>query len=238
MQGGSKYILPGAREPIEIIVVDINGQPLTGKTDICIQIRRHQDDYYFDWSDNTFKTPSTVVTRHQALAEVSSAYSPGVYRLNIGPRHIKGFDTTAITNPGTADVYDIDVVQTVGTDAAGLPQGYELQIYDLSVGLPAAIADAVWNAMQTDYRLAGSFGELLQRIVALQKENYFIDNMVYNTQGLMLSGRIRLFRTKTETDAATNGGSSEGEFATYAFTTTPTPGRPERAATAKSVREP
>ena len=223
---------------MEIIVVDINGQPLTGKTDICVQIRRHQDDFYFDWSDNTFKTPSTVVARYQALAEVSPAYSPGVYRLNVGPQHIKGFDTAAITNPGTADVYDIDVVQTVGTDAAGLPQGYELQIYDLSVGLPAAIADAVWNAMQVDHRLTGSFGELLQRIVALQKENYFIDNMVYNTQGLMLSGRIRLFRTKTETDTATNGGSSEGEFATYAFTTTPTPGRPERAATAKSVREP
>lgn len=238
MQGGSKYILPGAKEPIEIQLLDEDSKPLPGKTDIFIQIRRHQDDLYFDWSDNTFKWPSTVITRHQVLSEVSAAYSPGIYRLDAGPTHAKGFNTAAITNPGTADVYDIDVVQIGGTDALGLPQGYELHIYDLTVGLPAVIADAVWNAMQVDHRVVGSFGELVQRIVALQKENYYIDNMTYNTQGLMLTGRIRLFYNKTDANAATPGGSGQGEFATYTFTTTPTLGHPERAATARSVKEP
>lgn len=238
MQGGSKYILPGAKEPIEIQLIDQFNRLLTGKTDIFIQIRRHQDDRYFDWSDNTFKNPSIIVTRHQALSEVSAAYSPGIYRLDAGPTHAKGFNTAVITNPGSADVYDIDVTQIGGDDATGLPQGYELCIYDLTVGLPEVIADAVWNAMQVDHRVVGSFGELVQRVAALQKENYYIDNMTYNTQGLMLTGRIRLFYTKTDANAATPGGSGQGEFATYTFTTTPTPGHPERAATARSVKEP
>jgi len=238
VQGGSKYILPGAKEPIEIQLIDQFNRLLTGKTDIFIQIRRHQDDRYFDWSDNTFKNPSIIVTRHQALSEVSAAYSPGIYRLDAGPTHAKGFNTAVITNPGSADVYDIDVTQIGGDDATGLPQGYELCIYDLTVGLPEVIADAVWNAMQVDHRVVGSFGELVQRVAALQKENYYIDNMTYNTQGLMLTGRIRLFYTKTDANAATPGGSGQGEFATYTFTTTPTPGHPERAATARSVKEP
>lgn len=238
MQGGSKYILPGAREPIEVQVFGSTSEPLLGKTDLFVQIRRHQDDLYFDWADNRFKPPGSVSILSQPLSEVSSTYSPGIYRLDAPPTHAKGFNTAAIDNPQAGDVYDITVLQIGGTDALGLPLGYELQVHDLSIGLPAVIADAVWDEMQADHRITGSFGELLQRIVALQKENYFIDNMTYNTQGLMLTGRIRLFRSKTEAEAASPGGSGEGEFATYSFTTTSLPDKPERAATARSVKEP
>lgn len=541
MKGGSKYIKPGAKEPIEVQVFDEADQLLTGLTTVYVRIRRHADDLYFDWNDATFKAPGSVVQMHQVLEEVSATYSPGIYRLNrtAAPAHTKGFDTAAITNPGSGDVYDITIVQIGGTDAAGLPTGYELHVdptivtptliadavwdeqkgghnivgsfgeevqthatqaeaqaaataalnaydpptkaeldaaelairgadgdtlktlsdqldgkptaaqidaqlsgthgagawdgtaSDWSVdereeiravlgitgtkdtpggggqvqeiladtadmqpkvdmpistraapgaemnlvddaitaakiatsgrdeivdevaarlaaahgsgswegatpsaiagqvweetkashttpgtfgaevqehatvpevkaqadqalidydpptkaeldaaeasirgadaddlkdlsdqldALPAAvdlvlsgvhgsgswessaisptiIANAVWNAMQADHTLAGSFGDAVQRIVALQKENYFIDQMTYNTQGLMLSGRIRLFRTKAAALAATDGGAGEGEFATYSFTSTETPGEPCKARTARSVRD-
>jgi hypothetical protein len=541
MKGGSKYIKPGAKEPIEVQVFDEADQLLTGLTNVYVRIRRHADDLYFDWNDATFKAPGSVVQMHQVLEEVSATYSPGIYRLNrtAAPAHTKGFDTAAITNPGSGDVYDITIVQLGGTDAAGLPTGYELHVdptivtptliadavwdeqkgghnivgsfgaevqthatqaeaqaaataalnaydpptkaeldaaelairgadgdtlktlsdqldgkptaaqidaqlsgthgagawdgtaSDWSVdereeiravlgitgtkdtpggggqvqeiladtadmqpkvdmpistraapgaemnlvdnaitdakiatsgrdeivdevaarlaaahgsgswegatpgaiagqvweedpaahnnpntfgaevqdhatvpevkaqadqalidydpptkaeldaaeasirgadaddlkdlsdqldALPAAvdlvlsgvhgsgswessaisptiIANAVWNAMQADHTLAGSFGDAVQRIVALQKENYFIDQMTYNTQGLMLSGRIRLFRTKAAALAATDGGTGEGEFATYSFTSTETPGEPCKARTARSVRD-
>lgn len=541
MKGGSKYIKPGDKEPIEIQVFDTAEQLLKGLTNLYVRIRRHNDDLYFDWSDQTFKAPGSVVQMEQVLEEVSPTYSPGIYRLNrtTPPVQARGFNTAGITNPGSGDVYDITIVQIGGTNAAGLPAGYELHVdptiitptiiadavWDEMVGghtaigtfgeevqthatptevktqvdqalidydpptkteldtaenairgtdgdtlktlsdqldtkptatqidtqlssthgsgawdatstdwtdtereelraalgitgdksgpggsgqlqeiladtadmqpkidmpistraapgaemdlimdavdanalatsardeivdevatrlasahgngswegatttaiadqvweeaivdhitpgsfgeevqyhatptevearalsalntydpptkaeldaaeasirgtdsddlkdisdqidtLPATIdtllsgihgagswessaisptiiANAVWNAMQADHTLSGSFGDAVQRIVALQKENYYIDQMVYNSQGLMLSGRIRLFRTKTAALAATDGGTGEGEFATYSFTTTETPGEPCKAKTARSVRD-
>ncbi|MGD9209154.1 MAG: hypothetical protein PVI90_00185 [Desulfobacteraceae bacterium] len=541
MKGGSKYIKLNAKEPIEIQVFNDAEQLLKGLTDLYVRIRRHADDLYFDWNDATFKAPATVIQMEQVLEEVSPTYSPGIYRLNrtIAPMHVKGFDTSIITNPGSGDVYDITIVQIGGTDAAGLPTGYELHVdptiltlteiadavwdetksghttpgsfgeevqthatptevqasalaalntYDpptkaeldttednirgtdsdtlktisdqldtkptaaqidtqlsgthgagawdgtesdwtstereelrAALGIvgdksgpsgggqlqeiladtadiqpkidtpissraapgaemdlitdavdanafatsardeivnevtnqlssahgsgswegatvdaiadqvwdepkvdhttlgsfgeeiqehatptevkakadqalvdydpptkaeldiatnsirgsdaddlkvlsdqlddlptiintllsgvhgsgswessaisPTIIANAVWNAMQADHTLSGSFGDAVQRIVALQKENYYIDQMAYNTQGLMLSGRIRLFRTKTDALGATDGGAGEGEFATYTFTTTETLGEPCKARTARSVRD-
>lgn len=267
MQSNSKYIFPGYKEPIEIQLFDQYGQLLKGKTNIYVRIRRHQDDYFFDWSNNTFKEPASVVKMNEVLAEVSMTYSPGIYRLDTAT-HVKGWDTSLITNGNDNDVYEITIVQIGGLDAVGMPVGFELhvdpllaaiddvssQIDDLPSAIDTAltathgtgswqsaaagnIADAVWNAMQTDHTIAGSFGDLVRRVVALQKENYFIDQMNYNIQGLMTSGRIRLFNTKAEALAATDGGTGEGEFATYSFDTTETVGAPERAKTARSVRD-
>lgn len=236
---GSVWVPTDSTEPIEVQLFDYTGVPLLGKTDIKIQVRRIRDDYYLDWSDDTLKVPTSVVQRHLALQEVSALYNPGLYRLNDWP-HVNGLNLAAITNHGVDDIYDVTIVQDGGTDAIGLPIGFELKVGALAdkiQGLPSNVADAVWDAMQADHTLAGSFGLLLQRIVALQKENYYIDNMTYNTQGLMLTGRIRLFTTKAAALAATPGGSGEGEFATYSFDTTSISGKPERAATARSVRD-
>lgn len=233
--GGSKYISLGDKEPIEILVLDDYNQPLTGRTDVHIRIRRHQDDLYYDWADDTFKVAGDVSQPTQALQEVSALYSPGIYRLNT-IKHARGWNTSLIDNPGTNDVYDITVLQAGGTDISGLPVGYELHVGTLSI-LPSEIADAVWDAQQSAHTVAGSFGDLVRRIVGLQKENYYIDQMIYNVRGLMTSGRIRLFHTKADALAATEGGTGEGEFATYSFDSTETPGATERAKTARSVRD-
>jgi len=237
--GGSVWVPTDSIEPIEIQIFDRYGIPLTSKTDIVIQIRRIADDFLLDWTDDHLKTPASVIQRLLPLSEISATYHPGLYRLNTWP-HTNGLNLSAIVNHGVDDIYDVTIFQSGGTDAAGLPLGFEMKVGDLAdkiAGLPTNVADAVWDAMQTDHTLAGSFGLLLQRIVALQKENYYIDNMTYNTQGLMLTGRIRLFTTKATALAATPGGSGEGEFATYSFDTTSISGKPERAATARSVRD-
>lgn len=237
MQGGSKYIKPGEREPVEIQVANrYTDEPLTDKTNLFIKIRRINDDLYFDWNDNTFKVPASVGILHVALVEVSKPYSPGLYHLNYGPSHLRGFDTSQITNAGLSDVYDVTVEQIGDSDAAGLPVGYELQIRQ-EVTLPSEVADAVWNAMQADHKVLNSFGDLMRRIVALQKEYYVIDNMVHNAQGLLLEARIRLFENKTDVLAATDGGTGEGEFATYSFYTTPHTAKPAIADLVRSTRD-
>jgi len=237
--GGSIWVQTDSIEPIEIQIFDELNRPLTGKTDIVVQVRRISDDFLLDWTDDRLKAPFVVVQRHLSLSEVSATYSPGLYRLNTWP-HTNGLNLGAIANHGVDDIYDVTISQDSGTDAMGLPLGFEMKVgnfADKIAGLPMNVANAVWDAMQADHTLAGSFGLLLQRIVALQKENYYIDNMTYNTQGLMLTGRIRLFATKAAAVAATAGGTGEGEFATYSFDTTAVSGKPERAATARSVRD-
>jgi len=163
MKGGSKYIKLGAKEPIEIQVFDDAENLLKLLTDLYVRVRRHADDLYFDWSDATFKAPASVVQMEQVLEEVSPTYSPGIYRLNrtTAPAHAKGFDTAAITNPGSGDIYDVTIVQIGGTDAAGLPTGFELHV-DPTIVTPTLIADAVWDEQKGGHNVAGSFGEEVQ----------------------------------------------------------------------------
>ena len=237
MRGGSKYIKPGAKEPIEIQVSNrYTNVPLLDSTTLFVKVRRINDDLYFDWDDNTFKAPAGATTLQTALDQVSKTYSPGLYQLDFGPDHLKGFDTSKITNAGTDDVYDVTIEQIGGTDAAGLPTGYELHVRQEAV-LPSDIADAVWNAMQADHKVLGSFGDLMRRIVALQKEHYVIDNMVHNTQGLLTAARIRLFENKADVLAASDGGAGEGEFAAYTFTTLPDASKPAIADVVRSTRD-
>jgi hypothetical protein len=218
----SSIIQTGETEPVEIYVTDIVGDALLGKTDIKLRIRRHADGYYLDWSDDTFKIAGSVVTMLEALSEVDATNSPGMYALDTAT-HKHGLDTNAITNPGTNDIYAITVLQDGGADATGLPTNSELKVgfwADQIGGVPVSVANAVWNAMQADHVVQGSFGELLLRVEALKHGNHVLDNLVYNSQNLIISGRMRLFTTKTAVAAATDGGTGEGEFASYSFTTT------------------
>lgn len=209
--GGTAYIETGGKEPIEIQLFHrTTGAPLLSKTDIKVRIRRHNDDLYYDWDDNTFKAYGSVTQLLETLSVVSDAQSPGLYRLSTVD-HLRGFDTSKITNLNGSDALEVTVLQDGGTDAAGLPTGFELKV--------------------------GNFLDTILRIVGLQKENYFIDQMVYNTPGLMTAARVRIFQSKADANAATDGGSGEGEIATYTFTAVPNTTQTERADTVRSVRD-
>ena len=63
---------------------------------------------------------------------------------------------------------------------------------------------AVWDALVNDHLLSGSTGEALAIVRGLLQHNYILDNVTYNSKGLLLSGRIRVFRNKADTDAGIN----------------------------------
>jgi hypothetical protein len=240
ISGGSVWLPTGETEPVEIQLFNKNdGDELVGAADIVVSVRRLSDGYYYDWTNEEFRVHTSVAQLYETLVEVDSTRRPGLYRLNT-PSHAGGFDTSKIGNAGTDDIYDVSITQSTNDTAAGLPSGFEIKmgaLADKIAGLPDDVADAIWDALQADHQVANSFGELLQRIVALQKEHYFIDQTTYNTEGLLLSGRMRLFRTKAAVQAATDGGTGEGEFATYTLVTTPKGGAPERADLVRSVRD-
>lgn len=121
-------IKTGATEPIEIMVVNALGAPLTGLTNVKVKVRRVSNANFFDWSDNTFKPGPSCSQLLQPLQEINATYGSGEYRLNSTP-HVKGFNTAAITNAYANDVYRITVVQDGSpSSAANVPQIGEIKV--------------------------------------------------------------------------------------------------------------
>lgn len=107
------------------MVVDAAGQPLTGLSNIKIKIRRASDNYYLDWTDNTFKASPTQLL--QQLAEVSALLSPGEYFLNT-VTHSGGFDTSTLIITTEIESFTITAVQDGVGLAANMPQMGEIKM--------------------------------------------------------------------------------------------------------------
>lgn len=151
-------IQTGATEPIEALIVNAAGVPLTSLADIEVKIRRLSDGFYFDWSDNTFKVLGSVVTLTTPLAEVSAAGSPGEYQLS-SPPHTAGFTTSAIVNPSPNDTYRVTVIQTVATTAANVPQIGEIKEGQFVDNIDALISSrSSHSAVDVDAVLTAAHG--------------------------------------------------------------------------------
>lgn len=67
-----------------------------------------------------------------------------------------------------------------------------------------ALADSVWDALIDSHLTANSMGEAMAIVRGLVQHNYILDNPTYNSKGLLLSGRMRIFKNKADTDAQVN----------------------------------
>lgn len=109
----SAHVRAGDTEPIEAMVRDAAGEPLTGKSDVVASVRRASDGLTYDWSDGAWKAFAACTTPRQALSEVDGTNYPGQYR-------------TTFTAPSGADVYQVTVDQYPRLDAANVPQPGEI----------------------------------------------------------------------------------------------------------------
>lgn len=74
---------------------------------------------------------------------------------------------------------------------------------------------STWNALKDGSGLTvGSYGELLRMLDGRLNGMMVMDNVVNGTNG-MTSARIRIFEDEADVGAATDGGSGEGEVATF-----------------------
>lgn len=119
-------IRKGEKEPIVVLIVDGDGNELTGLSDVKVKVRRASDGFYMDWSDNTFKASPTQLL--QSLSEISATFSPGEYHLSTGT-HVDGFDTGTFVQLLDEESYFFTSVQDGGTTAANA-----LQIGEIKVG--------------------------------------------------------------------------------------------------------
>lgn len=86
------------------------------------------------------------------------------------------------------------------------------------IATPTSARDAVLNAVRSGFVGTGTIGEGIAIASSLLQGNFLMDQ-VTNTANGQTAARIRCFHTGAATTAATNGGSGEGEFATFIVTT-------------------
>jgi len=115
-----RVIEKGEVEPVSFYAVDALNQPLTGKADLFIRVRRGSDNFYLDWDDLLFKS-SGWTTLDKPLTEVDATNSPGLYEIT------GGFDSSVITNLNIEENLTFTSLQNPGTDVA-IPPPVELQV--------------------------------------------------------------------------------------------------------------
>lgn len=125
MTFSSVRIKTGEKEPIVVLIVDQNGDPLTGLSNIEIKVRRGSDGFYLDWSDNVFKASPTQLL--EALEEISATFSPGEYQLNT-PTHVDGLDTSTFVQLVDEEQYFVTCVQDGADTASNVPQIGEIKV--------------------------------------------------------------------------------------------------------------
>jgi len=116
----SVQIRSGDVEPIEALIRDAGGEPLSGKADIVAMVRRDSDGLTLDWADLTFRAFGSCSTPKGAMTEVDAENYPGQYTLDL--------DTSAIANPAADDIYQVTVDQSPRSDAANVPQPGEVRV--------------------------------------------------------------------------------------------------------------
>lgn len=111
----SVQVRPGDVEPIEAMVRNLSGQPLTGKTDVVVAIRRRSDGLTYDWSDSTFKAFGACTTPRLSMSEIDAVNYPGQYE-------------ATFTAPDADDIYQVTVDQSPRVDAGNVPQPGEIRV--------------------------------------------------------------------------------------------------------------
>jgi hypothetical protein len=82
-----------------------------------------------------------------------------------------------------------------------------------------AVRDAVLNAVRSGFVTSGTIGEGIAIAASLLQGNYYMDAVINSTNG-QTAARLRCFHTGIAVAAATDGGTGEGEFATFLVSTT------------------
>ncbi len=83
-----------------------------------------------------------------------------------------------------------------------------------------AIVAAVLDELLTAHAVTGSVGDAIAIAAGLLQGNFFMDQTNNTNPNGQTAARLRIFRTGVAAAAATDGGSGEGEFATFLVTTT------------------
>ena len=95
---------------------------------------------------------------------------------------------------------------------------------NIIAAIPTAttIVDALLDEVcdSTHHFTSNTVGEFVTIVRGIAQQNWVIDTTVYDANAFMTSARIRIFATEAAATAATDGGSGEGEIASFTVTGT------------------
>ena len=168
---------------------DSDGDPISDSTYLKVKIKRDADDYFYDFDDSTFKA-SGHTTIAQQLAEFDQTNAPGEYELTVSEA---AWDDGMYTGYYNYDPGD----NTKWTDECEFP------VYNGEY--------AENNVILTD---VADLNTLVLRVLGLAQENFYQDNIVWDSSRRLTSCRLRLY-----SDAASVGTTSN-VLATYTITAT------------------
>lgn len=230
------YIYQVVAFDFEAASTDVNITKWLGTTPASVTASGYLPTTVLRWlTDNAAGTPVALTTNGYLQATLlrwltdTAAGTPAALVDNNVPSNVKEWEgtvpaaltsgfvqaaTQAINNTST-DAIAVAILDKAlsGHTTAGTV-GKALS--DITSG--SSVAAAVLDALRSDHVGIGSIGEGIAIAAGLLQGNFYMDNTV-NTINGQTSARIRVFHTDTATNAATPGGSSEGEFATFNVTT-------------------
>jgi hypothetical protein len=128
------------------------------------------------------------------------------------PTNITAGTVTTVSGNVTGSVGSV-----VGLTASNLDATVSSRLATAGYTAPpsaATVASAIWNETLSSHIASGSTGEAVTLLLGLSRQNFILDNTVYNSKGVLTSGRMRIFPTKVDTNAETN------VLATYTVTGT------------------
>lgn len=97
----------GTTERIFSTAFDASGAPITGLTNVLLQIYRKSDGKYLDFNDGSFKSVGWT-TRQGVMTELSTSLQPGVYYYD--------FNTTGYSTPQIEECYLMTSVSATATN--------------------------------------------------------------------------------------------------------------------------
>lgn len=227
----SVRVQTGDTEQFSATVLKRNGDPALDRTTLRLRVLRKSDDQLLDFDDLDFKA-SGHVTLDETLDQLDKTNAPGVYEL------VGGFDTSALGNANPDDTYLFIVTQTSGNDL--LPGTGEIVVgfwaddiakIDTFPTLAAATAasgsllDILVNkdGSKTYDPAIGSLealGEGNRRLLGLLHQNAMVDKHDYDSNGQLLSARLRIFDTAANVPPTQDGSETIGLLFEYTFEAT------------------
>lgn len=128
----------------------------------------------------------------------------------------------AIPNATAGTSSGLPTKQNVDDDASAVIAAVNAHTDSALGGVPtaASVRDAVLNALLSDHATPGTIADGVALAAGLLQGNFLMDDVDNSNPNGQTAARLRVFRSGTDVAAATPGGTSQGEFATFIVTTT------------------
>lgn len=199
-----------ARRKVPIKMVD-STDGITEKTGLTLTVQIRKVGGTWASSAGTVTEPFTGQGSYEYQATAGELDTAGLWEYRVTGTGARRFDGLAMIFP--ADLYD-----AVRLGLTSLPNAAAEATGGLFTrGTGAGQINANANG-QIDARTVALSSGGTTAIATALLGNQVIDNTVFDTDGMMTGGRIRVFPDATTANAATAGGSGQGELVAFTVT--------------------